>query len=696
MGTSRVTVALLGAWLVGGVARAEEPRLTLVRPVRLLAAERYDPHYQELDVSGADRRSEAAFEAFAAGMVAAFGSRVVAPEGASQEARALPEGTLFVRAQISRADVNTVELATYALGRRRNLVLTTTGGLEVLDLVSGEVFESRLFTVYRVKEKIGELTDEDQAAIERMFRENVRDLFAELGMQLAEGYAPGQLTASVVDRLSLGRFVIDRGREAGLSEGESFRHGRSVYLVKELFDRFAVVESAGPEAPPLEPGTELSRIGFNTRRPAGLTRCMVLEASLASGPLIELGARAGVDGRQLVQWAHDGLRQEARLAMLPYGSIFREQESAVLRSGLRALEVEGRRVFPDVFVRLVVTRADVEWRPGGPISGTLVFNTRIDLFFVDARSGLVLGGLWRSGTRQEMEVAGERLVDRQATFRILVKETLIALCRDAKGSVPGAPRTWPIAERAEGGEVRLDAVRNAGLAVGSTLGVVRPIKRVIDRDGRDLGEYTERVGVVRMLAPGRASVVAERSDGPRRGDLAVGRAPAGSGESPVVGLRSGASEDGSGGDQAMWLVLSALVKSGQVVVLPECDGVVFRAKRAGFERGDFAVGEGSEGTMPGTSPGGWISISSRVRTENVTSRGFDVVGGVIATAGSLPEGSIRQGLRKTYTRPTGVEGRSIEEVVEGNWRWLGAVVVEETSASAAGRLVAFPARQGAR
>jgi hypothetical protein len=52
-----------------GLDLAWVERLPLVRPVRLIASDRYDPHFRERDASGTDRRAEAAFDAFAAGLV---------------------------------------------------------------------------------------------------------------------------------------------------------------------------------------------------------------------------------------------------------------------------------------------------------------------------------------------------------------------------------------------------------------------------------------------------------------------------------------------------------------------------------------------------------------------------------------------------------------------------------------------------
>lgn len=680
-GTRPLGVCLLA--LVAGAARADEPRLTLVRPVRLIASDRFDPHYRERDASGADRRAEAASEAFAAGMAAAFGTRVVVPESGSSESRA-EEGALFVRAQVSRAEVNAVRLATYAMGQRRNFVLTTTGGVEVLDLVSGEVYESRLFTVYRIKDKIGELTAEDDAALEAMFRENVRDLFTELGRQLAAGYAPGTMRAAVVDRLGPARLVIDRGREAGLSVGESFRQGRSVYLVRELFDRFAVVESASVEGAPLETGSEVSRIGFNTLRAGGQTRYMVLDATLATGPLIE--ARSGIDGQQLVQWTHDALRQEARLCVLPYGSIFPEQESAVLRTGLRALEVEGRRVYPDVFVRVVVTRADIEWRPAGAISGTLVFNVRIDLYFLDRLSGLVLGGAWKSGSRVEQEVAGERHVDPQSTFVLLAKETLLALCREVKAPPTVAARPWPVLERTTEGDVRLET-GGAIIAPGATMEVFRPVKQIRDGQGKELGEYAERVGVVRVAPGGLARVLAERPGGVVPGSVAVLRSSEAQSAVAASGLTVG-SDGGSSGDQALWLLLSGMVRGRAPMAAPDGDAATFLRKRGSFETGEFTLRRTRLDAPEVLAPERRIAVSARSRTENVTERGFDLVGGLVAEFAGAPDGKLKQGIRKTYAMAKSAEGHGIREVMEANSRWLGASILEEAAVEMARRIVA--------
>jgi hypothetical protein len=87
-----------------GLDLAWVERLPLVRPVRLIASDRYDPHFRERDASGTDRRAEAAFDAFAAGLVNALGAKVVVPDSGSVESRAPDEGALFVRAQILRAE----------------------------------------------------------------------------------------------------------------------------------------------------------------------------------------------------------------------------------------------------------------------------------------------------------------------------------------------------------------------------------------------------------------------------------------------------------------------------------------------------------------------------------------------------------------------------------------------------------------
>ncbi len=664
--------ALLAA--AAGLALAEEPRLTLVRPVRLIAAERYSPDYVDSDPSGKDQRAERAFDAFASAMVKSFGSKVVVPGAGSSESLSMNEGGLVVRAQISRAETSVIELARYSMGRRRNYVLTTTGGLEVLDLVTGEVYESRLFTVYAIKEKIGDLDSQDHAAIAAIFRQNVSELFSELANQLLASYSPGTMKAFVVDRLSPSRLVVDRGRQAGLSVGESFRYGQSVYLVAQLFDRFAVLEPAlvkGSASPIPEVGTELSRIGFNTLRSGGQTRFMLLEASVVKSPFISV--ENGLSSDQLKQWTHDSLRQEAEFCMLPYGSIFQEQESTVLRTGLRALDVEGRRVYPDVFVRVAVTRADLEWRPAGKAMGTLVFNVRLDLYFIDRFSGLVLGGGTKSGSRQEKIVSEERAVDTPGIFRILAKETLISLCHEARTVALAGIAKWPIEERTADGSVRLQRSQ-PGLVSGETFEVLRSVKTIRDRSGQDLGEYAERVGILRVGAAGLGTVVAERNGGVVRGDYAVGRIPPGT-STGIVSLRA-ADEAGSfpAGDQAAWLLLSALVRAGVSVVLPEGETTVLLRKRASLQTGEFdrqRVSNVSD-TLSATRT---VTVSTRMRTENVTNTGFDSVGGIVVEISPGP--TLKQGLRKIYTLSKTAPKESSDDVMTRNRDWVAASILEE-------------------
>jgi hypothetical protein len=670
-------------FLAAGPAFPEEPRLTLVPRVRLIAVERYSPDYVDRDPSGADQRAEKAFEAFASAMVNSFGSKVVVPGSGSSESLSMDEGALFVRAQISRAEMSVIELARYSMGRRRNFVLTTTGGLEVLDLVTGEVYESRLFTVYAIKEKIGELDSQDHAAIAALFRKNVNELFAELARQLSGSYSPGTMKAVAVDRLSPSQLVIDRGRQAGLSVGESFRYGQSVYLVAQLFDRFAVLEPAllkRPASPLPEVGTELSRIGFNTRRSGGQTRFMLLDASVVKSPFIS--DENGLSREQLVQWAHDSLGQEAGFCMLPYGSIFPEQESTVLRTGLRALDVEGRRVYPDVFVRVVVTRADLEWRPAGKDTGTLVFNIRLDLYFIDRFSGVVLGGGSKSGSRQESVVSEERYVDIPGTFRLLAKETLLSLCHEIRAVALAGSAKWPIEERTADGGVRLRRSQPSPVS-GETIEVLRPVKSIRDRSGQDLGEYAERVGILRVGTEGLGTVIAERSGGVARGDYAVGRI-ASAASSGIVSLKP-VDEAGSlpAGDQAAWLLLSAMVRTGLPTALPEGETATLLRKRGSFQTGEFDRQRGSD-TSETLSAARTVTVSTRMRTENVTNTGFDSVGGIVAE--TSPGGTLKQGLRKTYTVSKTAPKGSIDEVARRNSDWIAASILEEAATAIADQI----------
>jgi hypothetical protein len=132
-----------------------------------------------------------------------------------------------------------------------------------------------------------------------------------------------------------------------------------------------------------------------------------------------------------------------------------------------------------------------------------VFNVRVDLYILDRVSGIVLTTVFRTASREEKVVVEERWIDTPATFRLLTKETLSALCRDLRSYPAPETRRWQIGSRGQDRELRF--VANDVFPIpGEKLEVMRSVRTVKDLRGDPLGDYFVKVGVGPKLAHGLA------------------------------------------------------------------------------------------------------------------------------------------------------------------------------------------------
>lgn len=568
----------------------------IVGPFQLIAAEQYDP----LALTTADGEPKGLAE-YALTRLASEAERnfpglvqPTRPESAPTISSERPENQVWIRANISRMTKTLVKLGEI----NNNYIITSTGGVEFLDLVTGEIYFSKMNTVQRILRVVGTVEDGDLAAISGHFDQNVDDIFIDGLAEIRDEYTPGCVSANVVGSHD-DAIILDRGRRDGVADRQLFRGDGFDLCVSAVQDNFSLAMVVRGDRP--ERGARVTRAGANQLAVRdGRVTLMVTPTVLPSGPM--LSRHFAAPAEMVQQWVHDYLTEGGQLAMLPPpGSLLRQQTSAGATGTLAETVVRGSRELPDLFVRCRISRATLEEVIGPQGEAHCAFVVEPTLEIIDRRTGMLQFSMSRE--ERATEVIGGRgsEMDRTAVFDRVTKNAIFAITNTAKETFTPARIAGRVTgEREESVEFAID---EGLVGLGTFLELRRPVEEVRSLDGQTvLGRVEERIGVAKVTQvsgrTGRALIVAAAVPA-RDNDVLFASSSGRTGLATASVLQVGRVEVKDNGTGGGWGVdatfaaqslQSALCEAGQWAILPNADGMErHHAELASLEGGAFKI-----------------------------------------------------------------------------------------------------------
>lgn len=280
---------------------------------------------------------------------------------------------VFVRGLITRADIKKVEHF-----QEDEYVISTNVTFEFFDIVTGEVFYTRTLTgqAYKEQQKGKALLPEQE---QDYFRQCLKGTIEGLVQKIGEEYQPDAIEGQVVAILDKSTVVVNLGSV------DRIYHGMKLMLFDALGKQpLGILKTATPQnkicraviervnsGAILKRGQVVRNFGLNRLvEKKDHTRFMVVGFSLLDSA--QLSKDFFVDSQSLGQWLHDDLSRRTGLFMLApllvkknageaaYQPFWEAQKEYAISSGITRPALIGHRAFPDVMVRGIITRAEVQ------------------------------------------------------------------------------------------------------------------------------------------------------------------------------------------------------------------------------------------------------------------------------------------------------------------------------------------------
>ncbi len=568
----------------------------IVAPVQMVASEDFDTRALRVP-DGADQPLDLySLGRLTMEMQRVFPGAVLLPlaESAGSVTSRVPQDQIWVRGNLSRMDATLVDLGDL----NHNFIITSTGGIEFLDLVTGEVYFSKMRTVQRIFRVLGTIDDGDHEEALGYFSQNVDDIFKEGVDAIAGNYDPGCVRANVVG-FHGDLALLDLGARDGVAERQLFRGDGCELSVSSVQDEFCLARLVRGERP--ERAVVVSRIGANQIAARdGRVSLMVTSVQLPEGSAVARDYAVSADMVQ--QWVHDYLSSGSQLSMLPpASSLLSQQTIAGAVGSIAETVVRGSRALPDLFVRCRVVRAMAEEVTGplGEVHGSFLVECEIEI--LDRRTGLVQLRRSREERIDDVFNNDDRSTDRSAIFERVTKNAIFELTGDVKASFQPA-RVVGHVKSAKDGVIEF-ALDEGAVGVGAVLELRRPGDEVHALDGsRLLGRIEERIGIAKVVVvdgrKGRALVVAAaKSVG--GGDIlfAACSGPSGLSSANVLQVQGveivcagGSGSCGMDGASGTELLQGVLGDTGQWTILSNARGLaLLAAEQAALEGGSFKI-----------------------------------------------------------------------------------------------------------
>jgi len=327
--------------------------------------------------------------------------------------------------------------------------LRTTGGIEFLNIKTGEVFFSKIYTIIQpkqiIKRKNDPLSDIHKKEFYDLFKNNIRELFDYLISKAKTEYNPGIVKANIVKKvfdfsknktgILEAKFVINKGRYQGVVERQQYRFSnlKSVpadtrIRVIETQDNYSIISITSPKEFNIDVGTEIYRSGGVEISSKFSTRMMVSNTEILDNTQVD--NRYNVDPGFITQIIHDNMSDNSQFQMLPYGSIA-EQQLQSTKVGEKEEEVIGNRQKPDIYVKCVISKAHVfsTSYEGGEYLKLVVAPI---LIFYDANLGNILYTTSYEESSLQVIKEGEREANISEQFEILTKNAIYEITKKAK------------------------------------------------------------------------------------------------------------------------------------------------------------------------------------------------------------------------------------------------------------------------
>jgi len=355
------------------------------------------------------------------------------------------KNNIYVRINISR-----MQLSYELIGKENFLyALRTTGGIEFLNIKTGEVYFSKIYTIIQpkqiIKKKNDPLSDNHKKEFYDLFKNNVRELFDYLFSKAKIEYKPGIVKANIVKKvldfsknktgILEAKFAINKGRYQGVVERQQYRFSNlkgvppdTRIRVLEIQDNYSIVSITSSKEFNIDVGTEIFRSGGVEVSSKYSVRMMVSNTEILDNTQID--NRYNVDPGFITQIIHDNLSDNSQFQMLPYGSIA-EQQLQSTKVGEKEEEVIGNRQKPDIYVKCVISSAQVYSTSyeGGEYLKLVV---KPVLIFYDANLGNVLYTTSYEESSLQVIKVGDREANITEQFEILTKNAIYEITKKAK------------------------------------------------------------------------------------------------------------------------------------------------------------------------------------------------------------------------------------------------------------------------
>ncbi len=450
--------------------------------------------------------------------------------------------SVFIRGVVSRAELKDIEKLTL-----RDYLFSVTVSLEFFDVVSGEVYYTRAlngFAGLQAGKSEGLTPEQKQSA----FRTCLRDAIEGVVRRIGEEYTPGVFDANVVDQLpDSAVLVIDRGRMQGAYPGLSVQlydgkldSVRGIATVTATQDGIAQARVVALSARRVRKGWRARAVGINRRGIGGSSsRYAVAGFSVANRDCLD--PEFDLDEATLGQWLHDGLAQKTALFMTApliatvdsaenlrmQDAVLKAQSEFSISGGESLSALMGRRAFPDILVRGVVTRAEVN-RFKTPGAENMIVSVGISVEFYDRKTRDFIHSCQESGRAVEkiVEASGKvyRSVDLQNAFGDACKDAIAGACTRIAAEYDPAPTQATVVSVSDPKRLLVE-VENGALASGDMLNLVHPGDKVRGMDGKELERLWQHYGIGRVsrhTGGSKYEVAVVATDGtrePSRGDL---------------------------------------------------------------------------------------------------------------------------------------------------------------------------------
>jgi len=422
-----------------------------------------------------------------------YGDKVLPPltDSVTEISANMPRGLIFIRGNLSR-----MELSRIKLGRQNNnYVLSSTGGVELLDLKTGEVFFSKIFTIQSIQQVIGDITAKDEQEFRKLFRLNIEDLYTKLINDLANEYQPGRVEATVCGDYK-GKVILDKGRYEGIAERQRFRTQGGELSITSVQDHLCLAELMNGNPP--KKGGEAIRIGANQIAAKGAITFLVTDPVIMRPGSISKDFQ--IQEKVIMQWVHDYLAKDSHLAMLPPAdSTFLQQTEVAGKGTIAESTIRGNRALPDVFVRCRISQAIVSETIGEDGATYAEFLVRPELEFYDRKTGLLVFHRVHVEKGLERTKKGYREFNRQNYFIKLTKNAIFELTKATKKNFRLEIQRGQIIKVAKEGTAKCK-LKGRSVGVGSLFQVFRPRQRVKNPiNGKVLGAVQEMIGIAKVM-----------------------------------------------------------------------------------------------------------------------------------------------------------------------------------------------------